>query len=584
MTTIWLRSVVLAAVVITLAGTAGSRLGAAAQSPAAGVTATFNEADARRWLTYLSSDLLQGRRVFTEGYGLAASYIAGELRAMGVEPLGDEGTYFQAIVRRGYRVTQQSSVTVTARGETRTFKHGDHVLFAAASGGRQTLKFSGVEMVGYGLAPVAGSREITSTRSAPGKLVLFLSGTPRALVSNGGRVPRSLVSVTSRAAALVDGQAGAGAAVGLSTTPIVPATPGGAEAGVGQTSAPPSGRAGGRGNGAVGAARDLTTTADMAKPAPPALTADETFFDFVMGESHGGLKALRALAEKGEPLPAFSLADVQVTIDVDTRYDVVSAERTQNVVALIRGTDPVLRDQYVMFGAHLDHVGYATGTQARGRANVPVDQDGVWNGADDDGSGTTALLLTAKAMQAGPRPKRSVVLVWHAGEEEGLIGSLYMADNPVVPLDRVEAVFNIDMIGRNRDDDAGQADTVFVIGANPISTDLHKVIIDANGATPHPMHLDYEYNDVNDTNSFYTRSDHYSYASKGVPVAFFFTGTHPDYHANTDTVDKILFPKLLRITDLVYRAAWSVADRPGRLVRDNRGPRSGRGFSGRLDR
>jgi Zn-dependent M28 family amino/carboxypeptidase len=176
------------------------------------------------------------------------------------------------------------------------------------------------------------------------------------------------------------------------------------------------------------------------------------------------------------------------------------------------------------------------------------------------------------------------VFVWHAGEEEGLLGSQYMAEHPVVPLDRVQAVFNIDMIGRNRDDKPEQADTVYVIGADRISTDLHNLIEESNRRVPRPLTLDYEYNDVTDPNSFYTRSDHYSYASKGVPSAFFFTGTHVDYHANTDTVDKILFPKLVRIADFIYRAGFAVADRAQDLERDNLGSRSGRGFSGVLPR
>jgi Zn-dependent M28 family amino/carboxypeptidase len=214
--------------------------------------------------------------------------------------------------------------------------------------------------------------------------------------------------------------------------------------------------------------------------------------------------------------------------------------------------------------------------------NVPIAQDPIWNGADDDGSGSTAVMAMAKAFAIGPRPRRSVVFVWHAGEEAGLLGSLYMADFPVVPLDKVQAELNIDMIGRNRDDRASEGNTVYVIGADRISTDLHNLVVRTNASESTPLHLDFEYNDPNDPNSFYTRSDHYSYASKGIPIAFFFTGTHPDYHANTDTVDKILFPKLVRITQMIYEVAFSIADSERVLERDDRGARSGRGFQGLL--
>jgi hypothetical protein len=135
------------AVLVAFVTTIPGHLGAQSTAPVA-AGAVFSEDDARRWLTYLSSDLLQGRQVFTEGYGLASSYIAGELRAMGVEGLGEDNSYFQPIVRRGYRVSHRSTVTVTARGETRTFAHGDHVTVPASAGGRQTLRLRGAEFIG----------------------------------------------------------------------------------------------------------------------------------------------------------------------------------------------------------------------------------------------------------------------------------------------------------------------------------------------------------------------------------------------------------------------------------------------------
>ncbi len=163
-------------------------------------------------------------------------------------------------------------------------------------------------------------------------------------------------------------------------------------------------------------------------------------------------------------------------------------------------------------------------------------------------------------MRPAREPKRSVVFVWHSGEEAGLLGSHYNADFPVVPLDNVQAQFNIDMIGRNRDDNASESSKVFVIGADRISTDLHNMVVDTNATFAKELDLDFEYNDPADPNSFYTRSDHYSYASKGIPIAFFFTGTHLDYHCVTDSVDRILFPKLVQIAQLVYQAGFNVAN------------------------
>jgi Zn-dependent M28 family amino/carboxypeptidase len=258
---------------------------------------------------------------------------------------------------------------------------------------------------------------------------------------------------------------------------------------------------------------------------------------------------------------------------------------------MVEGSDPVLKDTYVFFGAHLDHTGYRTSAGggrggARGGGGAQPDSneppDLIFNGADDDGSGSTGLLGIAKAFATGSKPKRSVVFVWHTAEESGLLGSRYMADHLPVPIEKVQAQFNTDMIGRNRDDDPAQGNTVFVIGADRISTDLHNLLVETNQTLPQPLNLDYEYNDPSDSNSFYTRSDHYSYAAKGIPIAFFFTGTHPDYHRASDEVDKILFPKLTRIAQLVYQAGFNVANSERTLERDNLGPRAGVGFSGTI--
>jgi len=200
-------------------------------------------------------------------------------------------------------------------------------------------------------------------------------------------------------------------------------------------------------------------------------------------------------------------------------------------------------------------------------------------GADDDGSGSTAMLAIAKAFATGPKPKRSVVFVWHTGEEAGLYGSRYNADFPVVPLDKVQAQLNIDMIGRDDCDnlEGDYRNTLFVVGADRISSELHNLVVETNRTLQAPLTLDYELNDPADPENVYTRSDHYSYAAKGIPIAFFTTGLHPDYHRVSDTVDKIVFPKMARIAQLVYETGFSIANSDRVLERDNRGPRTGFG-------
>jgi Zn-dependent M28 family amino/carboxypeptidase len=211
---------------------------------------------------------------------------------------------------------------------------------------------------------------------------------------------------------------------------------------------------------------------------------------------------------------------------------------------------------------------------------VPFDQrDAISNGADDDGSGSTALLAIARAFATGPKPKRSVVVIWHAGEENGLYGSRFNADFPAVPLDAVQTVMNLDMVGRDDCDniEGDFSNTLFVVGADRISTGLHNVIVETNRAMLSPLTLDYELNDPQDPESVYTRSDHYSYAAKGIPVAFFTTGLHPDYHRPSDGVDRIRLDKMARVAQLVYQAGFAVAHSETPLVRDNKGPRTGFG-------
>jgi hypothetical protein len=544
------------AVALATTGSGGVRAQAPA-APAASVNfVQIGETDVREWLTTLSADAMLGRAAFTEGYGMAAAYVSEQLRRMGATPLGIDGTYLQPVNRTSYRVTRNSKVTVEAGGQRRTFNQGEHISLPALAGARQTLQFSGVDFAGYGF-PAAPEHP----GAERGRLVVLLPGMPSDRADRPMSSP-ALTSVSGRAEALIAGGAGAVIAFGAV--------------------APPASAAGANSGRATSSAVGLTTVLRVDRPLAPLVTGDEEFVEFLLAGAPVPFDDLRTRASRGNRLEPFTLPDVRVTIEVDHTYDLTGVERTHNVVAMVPGRDPALRDTYVLFGAHLDHVGATSRGAAPGRVNVPVDRDPIWNGADDDGSGSVAVLAIAKAMIEGPRPNRSTLFVWHAAEEEGLLGSRAMADDPVVPLDRIQAVFNIDMIGRNRDDDPKYADTVYLIGADRISTDLHNLIERANATASRPLTLDYHYNDPGDSESFYTRSDHHSYASRGIPAAFFFTGTHPDYHANTDTVDKILFPKLVRITQLIYEAGFGVADSVVELKRDNLGPRAGRGFKGSL--
>jgi Zn-dependent M28 family amino/carboxypeptidase len=295
---------------------------------------------------------------------------------------------------------------------------------------------------------------------------------------------------------------------------------------------------------------------------------------------------LKRLASAQEELPSFRVPGATITFNVDADYQIVRTQLTKNVVGVVEGADAQLKGTYVAFGAHYDHVGYAEGevttdtglrrAGAPGRVTPGAENDRIWNGADDDGSGTVAIMALAKAFAEGQKPRRSLIFVWHAGEERGLWGSRYFADYPTVPMDAIVAQLNIDMIGRNRDDKASEGNTVYLVGSDRISTELHALNRAANNAMPKPLTLNYEFNDPTDLEQIYYRSDHYSYAAKGVPIIFFTTGLHPDYHANTDEVSKIEFDKMTRITQMVYETGLRLANLDHAPVHDNKGPRAGR--------
>lgn len=531
--------------------------------------ATVQAEDLKTWLTYLSSDELEGRATFSEGLGLAAAYIAQQLRSFGVKPGGDNGSYFQRVRVVGVKSTNNSTLTVSVNGQTRTFKDGEGIVFPKNVGGKRSFTVDQVEFMGYGLdAPLANHNDYAG-KDVKGKAVVYLGGAgPQGLSQEYRR------SLGGRARYATD-QRQALASIG----PVV--TGGGFRGGGG------GGRPGG-GN-AAGVQPDFTTTQRLDNAIPPNVTAQDELFEFLFSNASVKYAELKDKAAKQEPLPSFTLSGVKLSFNLDADYQIVRTQLTRNVVGMIEGTDAKLKDSYVLFSAHYDHVGYAEGEVvngarqgAVGRVKPGAVEDRIWNGADDDGSGTVTVLGIAKAFATGPKPKRSLMFLWFAGEERGLLGSRFNADYPSVALDKIVADLNMDMVGRNRDDKAEEANSVYLVGSDRISTELHNIAVDANANLAKPLKLDYEMNDPTDLEQVYYRSDHYSYAAKGIPIIFFTTGLHPDYHFNSDHVDLIQFEKMARIGQLVYETGRRVANLDHAPARDNRGPRVGKGSNGKL--
>jgi Zn-dependent M28 family amino/carboxypeptidase len=233
-----------------------------------------------------------------------------------------------------------------------------------------------------------------------------------------------------------------------------------------------------------------------------------------------------------------------------------SYKDSENVVAFIKGTEKP--DEIVVISAHLDHEGIKDGE--------------IYNGADDDGSGTVAMLEIAQAFQmaakAGKGPKRSILFLHATGEEKGLLGSKYYTDvDPLFPLVNTVCNLNIDMVGRIDDRHKANPNYVYLIGSDKLSTALHNLSEAVNKKYLN-INLDYKYNDENDPNRFYYRSDHYNFAKNNVPIIFYFNGTHADYHKPSDTPDKINYQLLENRTRLVFHTAWEVANMDTRIVAD----------------
>lgn len=277
-----------------------------------------------------------------------------------------------------------------------------------------------------------------------------------------------------------------------------------------------------------------------AKRGPQALFVPESQLKRIVGSKKAN--RVRGLATGAK-------LKVRLTLEGKPKANRVTSE---NVLAYIEGSDK--KDEVLVITAHYDHIGVENGV--------------VYNGADDDGSGTVALLEIAQAFAmakaAGHGPRRSLLVMPVSGEEKGLLGSKYYSDHPVFPLESTVANLNIDMIGRTDSAHVGKAPYVYIIGSDRLSSELHAVNEEANRHHA-GIELDYTYNAEDDPNRFYYRSDHYNFARKGIPCIFYFSGVHEDYHQPGDDVEKIQFDLLEKRSRLVFHTAWMLANRAERI-------------------
>lgn len=281
----------------------------------------------------------------------------------------------------------------------------------------------------------------------------------------------------------------------------------------------------------------------------------------------------RMTGSKGQKLAAEYIRNfymdegIQSPIEANNYYQNIPAsffggrrdpKPSENVVAFIKGSEKP--DEIVIISAHLDHVG--------------MDKDGnVFNGADDDGSGTVSIMEIAQAFQQavkdGNGPKRSILFLHVTGEEIGLYGSKYYTENPIFPLENTVCDLNIDMIGRIDPEKKNNPNYIYLIGSNKLSQELQDVSTEVNKKYT-KLELDYKYDDPDDPNRFYYRSDHYNFAKNDVPIIFYFNGVHEDYHKITDTPDKIEYELMTKRAQLIFYTAWEIANRDKRISVDKK--------------
>lgn len=496
---------------------------------AAVIANTITAEDISEYLHVLADDAFEGRETGTPGNVKAAYYIAGKFEDFGIPKVESLDSYYQEVMFS--RVHLEEARCLVEDVQFRNLR--DFVVVP------DNLPANSIEVeadrilfLGYGIDDEAYSDY--RGRDVEGKTILIYDGEP--VDENGkswitGTTERSHWSTDLEAKLRAANRHGVSAVlivedafrfmVGSQRRSIL------------------------RGKTVMGMPKQMPDVA-------PSLHLSSNMVEAILGKkTRKVIRARDKISRKGKNKRVRIRSDVEISIERD-----IDITPGVNVLGYIEGTDPELRDELVVITAHYDHVGM------RG--------DAIFNGADDNASGTSGVLEIAQAFAEAKNhnfgPRRSVLCMLVTGEEMGLLGSEYYSENPVFPLENTVANINMDMIGR-QDAVHDSPDYIYVIGGNRMSTDLHAINEEVNDRYIH-FELDYTYNAEDDPNRFFYRSDHYNFAKHGIPVLFYFSGVHEDYHRPSDTVDKIIFDRAEKVARLAFHVAWEVANRDERVKLD----------------
>lgn len=529
---------------------------AKASSGPAGIE-TITAAQMREILTFIAADELEGRDTPSRGLNIAAKFLAFNLSRWGFKPAGDNGTFFQGFsLQRGQLDSGQTKVEFGGQ----SYKLGEDFIPRPAQG---TAKGQLV-YVGHGLVVKAKNVNAYAGLDVKDKIVVVAEGAfPK------GVQPGDLKGKLGEDYDLAANYARTHGAKGLLLVP----------------NPTQLGRWEFMARSANGGGRVTIGGAQEPNGLPAVLASAKLLAAIFQGEAIDGATVLKQAATN-EFSAGFALNNKELSLSVMGKIDALP---TQNVVAIWEGSDPTLKNEYIAIGAHYDHVGVRpksdegkTDGWSRYKlflesAGVIGNEDRLNNGADDDGSGTTAVLAMAEALAKAPRPKRSILLVWHTGEEKGLWGSEYVTNNLPMSLktEQIVTQLNIDMIGRSkkagdtnpRNENLTAPDEIHVIGSKLMSTELGELSEAVNNGYL-KLKFNYKYDDPNDRERLFYRSDHFNYAKKKIPIIFYFDGVHVDYHGVDDEADRIDYEKMEKVTRTVYATMWELANRSARVKVD----------------
>jgi Zn-dependent M28 family amino/carboxypeptidase len=502
---------------------------------------TINKDRGYDHLSILASDEYEGRETGKKGAWMAAEYIKKQFKSFGLVGPVKEGNdpYFQKI---GFASLSLSKSELSINGAAKENFKDFYITPGTVSSTGFDVKGNAVLFAGYGLNK-EGFNEYEGQDVAGKIVMIFATGDPTATpppppAPGARRAPSSVGSQQAKIKYLVDNKAAGVLVINAGVDNLNPRMKEMLQ----------------NGNPYLKTAERVKQMANAA--GLPTVVIGTTVANQILAGANTNLAEIKAKID-GTKKPA------TVNINIPVAFAAKSIEkdvRAENVLGFLEGSDPKLKHEVLVVTGHYDHIGLVADPNAVDKVN---------NGADDDGSGTTGVLMLAEAFsnakKAGKGPKRSILFMTVVGEEKGLLGSEWYAENPIFSIENTIANLNIDMIGRGDDDRPGDNNFVYIIGSNMLSDDLDAVSKKANADYVN-ITLDEKYNNRTDPNRFYYRSDHYNFAKFGIPVIFYFNGVHKDYHQPGDEVSKIDFPMLAKRAQLVYFTAWELANGAKRPV------------------